>query len=126
MVGITGLVQIYMRRLKQEKENGATTQDEENEIGNWIQMLSLEAVLTTLEDGLSPQVSIDDLICITNRCRKELNATCSLRLLTYFREWGLDAQRFLGNFLVPMLTKIKCMSEARKVFDKLDFRNEYS
>eukprot|EP00250_Pteridium_aquilinum_P018307 c24031_g5_i2 orf=344-967(+) len=128
-----------MRRLKREKEESAMAEalleDQGIESGNtytdsirgdWVQTLSLEAALATLEAGQLPQPSIDDLVCISIRCRKERNIPCALCLLAYVHQWGVDAHGSLGNYLVPMLIEMECIPEARKVFDKLDYRNVHS
>eukprot|EP00250_Pteridium_aquilinum_P028327 c36956_g1_i1 orf=75-860(+) len=99
----------------------------DGDVESW-QMLSLEKVVTSLESGRMPesQLSAENLACILNKCKKEQNLPCALRLQAYLKKRGLEAQNLLGNYLVSLLVEVERVHDAQKIFDKLLYRSECS
>lgn len=88
------------------------------EWGGW-EMLSFEEALASFELKPYPP-SVEDVTCILLKCRKEKNPTYTLRLNAYYmRKTGLEANRFVGNYLVPMLMEGGRICHAEHVFNRL-------
>eukprot|EP00250_Pteridium_aquilinum_P026415 c32973_g1_i1 orf=33-1175(+) len=92
----------------------------------WKQMLSLDDILLALEEGSQPAPSVEELITILQKCRKERNQTCAFRLHAYMRQCGLEIHKVLGNHLIPLLVDVGSIDKAHQVFSKLQFRSHVS
>lgn len=89
-------------------------------------MVRLADALSFLEEGVLSQQpqSVESLVPILQRCRKERNPHYARRLLTCIRKSGLESHRSLGIYLVPMLAEAGSMCDAQHVFDMLCDQNE--
>eukprot|EP00250_Pteridium_aquilinum_P019233 c24358_g2_i1 orf=414-2213(+) len=86
---------------------------------------SLEEEISCLERF--PRLpSVETLIHILQRCRKEKVSAYAMRLHTYMQQKNLQGHKALGNYLVSMLADCGCVDEARHVFDTLLDQNVYS
>ena len=73
-----------------------------------------------------PQICIDDILCILEKCRKEKDRVNALWMHLYVHSYGMEGHSSLGNNLVSMLVEIGYIDNARQVFDKLEYRNNLS
>lgn len=88
-------------------------------------MFSLEEELTNLE-RMAEVPNIEDLISISQKCRRAKNLVCAKRLLAHVYNNKLEAHGRLGNHLVPMFVECASLSDAEQVFWRLPHCNKYS
>eukprot|EP00250_Pteridium_aquilinum_P015894 c22825_g1_i1 orf=685-2079(+) len=84
-----------------------------------------DEVVTSVEKT-NQLLSIDDFICILQKCRKEKALAYAKRVHVHIQGCGLEAHKALGNFLVPTLVECGSMVTAEQVFRRLLHQNEYS
>lgn len=96
------------------------------DISRFCSTLCAEVALPAWRESSLPSLFVKDLTRIIERCGKERNYEYALYLLGYMREHGLHTHIVLGNYLIPMLVEVGCMSDAEDVFDLLPCRNEWS
>ncbi|KAI5055365.1 hypothetical protein GOP47_0030510 [Adiantum capillus-veneris] len=89
-------------------------------------MLTVEDALHSLEGGLLPYPTVEDLAHVLRRSKKEREAMYGLRLHGYLCNVGLEGHGLLGNLLIQMLVEAGSMLDAQQVFDTLESRNEWS
>ncbi|KAH7414690.1 hypothetical protein KP509_14G006100 [Ceratopteris richardii] len=103
--------------------------------GNYSQLVSRRRsrpsstnlkVLFLIEQGVLPQLSIQDIAYILQTCKRNQDYHLSIRLHSYMQRNNLDTHPLLGNYLVPMLVDVGCIREAQQVFDRLVHVNEWS
>eukprot|EP00250_Pteridium_aquilinum_P020442 c24813_g3_i2 orf=2-703(-) len=90
------------------------------------EVISLEEVLRSLEGSVPQQLSLQNLISICHRCKKEKNLAYAKCLHTHIRDKGLEANEELGNYVVPMFVECGSLTDAEHIFNGLAHRNEYS
>eukprot|EP00250_Pteridium_aquilinum_P033540 c5811_g1_i1 orf=1-738(-) len=90
------------------------------------EMLTVEEALTSLEDGLLPNPSVQDIAYILHKCTRERNRSYASRLHAFTRKSGLDAHPSLANQLIVMLVECGSVHQAQWVFDKLTNWDEFS
>ncbi|KAI5074912.1 hypothetical protein GOP47_0010873 [Adiantum capillus-veneris] len=86
---------------------------------------SLGEEISCLE-GFPRIPSVDFLINILQRCRKEEDGPSANRLYSYMQQKNLHGHKALGNYLVSALADCGCLIEAQQVFDTLCEQNVYS
>lgn len=85
-----------------------------------------------LEDEIScleqfPRLpSIETLIQLLQRCRKEKDQALAKRMLTYMQQKRLQGHKALGNYLVALLADCGFLHEARQVLDSIFEQNVYA
>eukprot|EP00250_Pteridium_aquilinum_P020431 c24811_g3_i1 orf=1-558(-) len=89
-------------------------------------IISLEDALASLEEASLLQPSFRNIVHIANRCSRERNISCALRLYSYLQKKGLEAHDILGNHLVSMLVEVGSMDNAQRLFEQLPLRTESS
>ncbi|MCO5550677.1 hypothetical protein L7F22_004167 [Adiantum nelumboides] len=85
----------------------------------------LEEALTRLEQ-VSAVPSVEVLLHILQKCRESKSPVLAKRLLTYFRNNGLQDHALVGNRLVPALVDCGSILEAEFTFKGLTHKNEHS
>lgn len=88
--------------------------------------MSLSDALALLEEAVLSKHShsIESLVHILHRCRKERKPQYARRLLACIRKSGLESHASLGVYLVPMLAEAGIMCDAQRIFDMLCDKNE--
>ncbi|KAH6557854.1 hypothetical protein KP509_1Z090000 [Ceratopteris richardii] len=75
--------------------------------------------MTILENQIEPLPTIQDLVCLLQRCRKEKDGEIASRLCTYLQKNGLERQPTLGNPLISFLVEVGSVHHAQEVFEGL-------
>ncbi|KAI5079033.1 hypothetical protein GOP47_0006704 [Adiantum capillus-veneris] len=86
---------------------------------------SLDELLASL-DRYRSQLTLQMLISISNRCRREKNLDCAKQFHAHVRHLGMDIQEDLGNYIVPMFVDCGSLSEAQEIFDSLAYQRKIS
>eukprot|EP00250_Pteridium_aquilinum_P001401 c11597_g1_i1 orf=2-634(-) len=87
--------------------------------------LTLEQAFCSF-DQRADTLSLDDFICISQKCRKRRDLGKAFHLLEVICSNGLEAHKSLGNHLVPMFVECGSISRAQEVFDRLIHRNVHT
>eukprot|EP00250_Pteridium_aquilinum_P014600 c22087_g1_i1 orf=558-3443(+) len=89
---------------------------------NW-EMMSLRDAFSSPVSGLP---SIEDLICISQQCRRERCLAHAMSAYALTCDCGLEAHEALGNYLVPMFVDCGSVLNAQQLFNKLLYCNDCS
>lgn len=68
----------------------------------------------------------EDFVSILRKCKKDRNLAYTKLIHKQIREAGLDADKAIGNHLVPALVKCGCLLDAQEAFSKLVQPNSWS
>ena len=88
-------------------------------------MMGLEESIDFLEKT-HDLPSIKSLSVILQRCRERKESLYAKNVYAHICKYGLDDQKALGNFIVPMLVDCGNVLDAWRIFPKLPHRNEFS
>lgn len=89
------------------------------------EMPSTEEIPCSLEPA-DRLPSVDNLICILQKCRKRKNLAYAKCVHVRLCGYGLESHRVLGNYVVPMFVECESLLDAQQVFNRLVWRNEFS
>eukprot|EP00250_Pteridium_aquilinum_P018841 c24218_g10_i1 orf=269-1045(+) len=90
-----------------------------------LQALGIGDSLAALE-GASMPPSIDDCISLLQTCRKLKNSMHADHMHMHIYRSGLECQKDLGNYLIPMFVECGKIRDAEKLFHRMLHRNEHS
>ena len=120
---------MYQEKTEETFQGAESSDDDMLDIKSssvWCHNLCLDEVMPRLEGSMESQPGLDDLIRILHRCRKERDLSSALQLHKLLHQWGLESHYPIGNYIIPVLVEVGCMSCAQNLFNKLEYRNEFS
>lgn len=101
------------------------TLEDTTQLESSMELLSLQDAFSFL-DVMSGLPSIEDLICISQKCRHEKCTTHAMSAYALVCDHGLEAHKALGNYLVPMFIDCGSVLIAQQLFNKLSYCNDCS
>ncbi|KAH7432840.1 hypothetical protein KP509_07G042700 [Ceratopteris richardii] len=78
-----------------------------------------------MEEGVEPP-GFELFLSALELCKERSCMHDAMRMFTCMQRCGLETHETLGNYIVPLLAEVGNLGDAKKVFNKLAFRNEYS
>ncbi|MCO5547394.1 hypothetical protein L7F22_000842 [Adiantum nelumboides] len=78
------------------------------------------------DDGVAEFPSIGTFLDILQNCRTVSSLEYAKQAFLHLCHNGLEAQKNVGNYLVPILVECGAIDYAKQVFHRLEYRNEHS